>query len=215
MTGEELFARTLPKVAAAFRSSDVKRLQERLGQDWYYELCFLPLVPQQPLLLGLNPGRDPAGHTPQTQYPTDARYAEVMNWRFVNRSLKWITRHLGSVRDLNYFNVCPFRSQSLADLTDRDWRLGIESFFLDVIDFVAPSKVAVLGTSGVHRLEAMNLTKSRDIGIVSKEGRRINARVGVVLGREGSYPFFAVPSPNNALSDADRDAIWRLASSRV
>ena len=207
-SGRDLFLRLLPMVRAAFDESDVRKLQEHRGEGWHYDLCNLPLLSGKPLLLGLNPGRDPrAIHQPQTGYPSDARYADVLGWQFVSRSRPWLERYLGPVRELNYFNVCPFRSPKATDLSDRDWQLGIECFFAEALRFVSPPRTVILGTSGVAHLQRLGIAQSTEV-VVQGERQLVKGRVGLILDR---FPFAALPAPTNALTHRERDSIWAAA----
>lgn len=208
----QLFQRLLQRVRAAFERSDVKRRQESLDESWHYSICALPLRPGQPLLLGLNWGADRhARHTPQLMEPQRGAFAEVQNWNFIRRSDGLLRRYFAPVQELNYLNVCPFRSPDTSCLTESDWKLAIEEFFLDALDALRPPRVLLLGASGAPQLGRFGLVTTRVVS-VDDNGRSVNAHVGTIRGRERrGIPFFALPHPNNKISSGARDAIWAEA----
>ncbi len=207
-----LFERLRTQVAAAFEKSDIKQKQQALGKSWYYDVCALPLRPGKPLLLGLNWGDDPsARHLPQKSEPGQSSFSTVKSWRFIASSEPFLRRYFHLPSDLNYFNVCPFRSEKVTDLTDRDWRLAIDEFFLDAIDAVNPPSVLMLGASNVERLTKYNIVNTHMVS-VDDNGRSVNAHVGTLRGRAlEAVPFFALPHPGNHISTQARQRIWAKA----
>ena len=205
------FERIRGQVAAAFAKSDVYVRQREIGKQWNYSICGLPLVPGNPLLLGLNWGANPSvAHAAQITMPGDEAYAEVANYRFVARSAALLRRHVGDIQSLNYLNVLPFRSPDIQALTRRDWELGINAFFFETVDYLRPPVTVVLGTSAVSELAAhMNLRC--DTIAVSDGGRQARAYVGTMATKRDSYKFVALPHPNNALTSGARAELWAQA----
>ncbi|MEO9254736.1 MAG: hypothetical protein ABI305_04305, partial [Tepidiformaceae bacterium] len=206
---DDFFRHILAKVEAAFERSDIKKLQERLGEKWFYSVCALPLHRDKDLLLGLNWGANrQTGHTRQTKQPGPSVIADVAGYPFVRRSLPLLTRYVGELASMNYLNVCPFRSPEIADLTPLDWRLAIDEFFLETIDYLHPPLTVILGTTNVAALAECNLVEFEEIRIADC-GKSVKGFRGVIIGREGKrHPFGAVPHPNNALTSSARALIW-------
>ena len=205
----DLFQELLVKVHNAFQECDIRKRQEAAGQHWYYDICGLPLRPQKPLVLGLNWGVDrSARHEPQLSEPTASALRDVRTWTFVARSEPFLRHFFAPLEDLNYLNVCPFRTPDISYLSDRDWRDSVEHFLLDAIDGISPSRVLLLGASGASRLSTLGVTETRLVS-VDDNGRAVNAHVGTISGRVAKeIPFFALPHPNNKIGAAARQAIW-------
>lgn len=215
-TGEDDFFRhILAKVEAAFERTDIKKLQERLGEKWFYSVCALPLRRDKDLLLGLNWGANRrTGHVPQSQQPGRSATTEVAGYPFVRRSLPLLTRYIGELASMNYLNVCPFRSPEIADLTPLDWRLAIDEFFLETIDYLRPPLTVILGTTNVAALAERNLVEFEEIR-TADGGKSVKGLRGVIIGHEGKrHPFGAVPHPNNALTSSGRALIWHKVFGR-
>jgi hypothetical protein len=208
----ELFQHLLVQVNYAFEQSDIKRRQKAIGRAWFFDVCGLPLRPGKPLLMGLNWGVDSsAQHRPQLVEPDASSFATVSGWAFVARSERLLQRYFHPVRELNYLNVCPFRTPDISYLTDRDWQISIDNFLMDAIDGIRPSRVLLLGASGVSRLARLGAVQTRVVA-VDDNGRAVNAHVGTISGRTTKgIPFYALPHPNNKIGGAAREAIWSKA----
>jgi hypothetical protein len=207
MADDRVFGELVLQVRHAYAESDARRAGER----WGYQLCALPLRRDRNLLLGLNPGARNLADWRAEEDNGASTERQIRSWKFIQSSLPLINEHFGRLEDLNYFNVCPFRTPSADLLTDRDWELGIESFFLDAIDYVAPPELLLLGLSGAETLRRFGRAEYDDVSFEGTSGRRVRAYIGVIKGRKERHRFVAVPHPRNRIRTADRERIWDQA----
>ena len=206
-TPSTFFDRIRGQVDAAFLRSDVYQRQRELNESWAYSICALPLRPGQPLLLGLNWGADRATrHTAQSRMPGPSEYRSVASYAFISRSAALLRRYLGEIDELNYLNALPFRSPSLEELTAKDWRIGVDSFFLETIDYLHPPLTLILGTTAVTQLDRYMRIEYQTVTVVA--GKRVNSHVGYIHGTRTKHRFVALPHPNNRLGNDVRAAIW-------
>ncbi len=199
------------RVAGAFAQSDIRRRQLELGESWNYSICGLPLQVGKRLLLGLKWGADRSvRHSAQSAMPGKESYREVKGYPFIARSLRYLDKYVGRIEGLNYLNVLPFRAPDVSFLTARDWDLGINAFFLDVIDYLNPPLTVILGTTAVSELGPHVPLDYRTVS-VSGGSKSVNAHLGLIQGRVARHPFIALPHPNTPLTAAARPAIWAEA----
>lgn len=211
-----LFNRLLRQVAEGYGRSDVKVRQEALRRPesvaghWYYDLVALPIVRRADVLLGLNWMVDRTRrHEPQSTYPGNAQYQLIRTWPFPGRHLPEIEHYYASIRRLNYFNVCPFRAPSTSDLTDLDWRIGIECFFTELLDYVRPPRVLLLGTGAVPHLERLSLGQFEWVPFGSDM-----CAIGSIRGASKSHPCVAISRRRNLASDVKRE-MWQTLLPRL
>jgi len=204
-------------VAAAFDRSPVRRLQETKGNEWSWSICALPLRRGHDLLLGLNWGRDPKGHRAQYEPPADAAIVAIRKdptERFA-RVADALLRHYGGcdLSEMNYFNVCPFRSRKIDELELGDRRVAIEHFFLPAIDAIAPPRTLILGKSAVDWLLALGRVVGRPL-LSDYEWRRMpdggpsaGWGKGVIVGGSGRHRFIVLPHPQARIKGNARDRL--------
>jgi len=205
---DDFFYYLLAKVSAAFEKSDICAYQRREGLEWWFAVCALPLRRNTNLLTGLKWGVDPqALHHPQAAPPAAAEVADVASWRFIARSRPFLERHVAPFSGFNYLNVCPFRAPKLTYLTNRDWQLAIDHFFVEAIDYLKPPMTVIIGTTDVKVLAERGLVDYEPVK-VRMEGKTETGYRGVIHGKVAKHRFGAVPQPTYAMTNAARDAVW-------
>lgn len=138
--------------------------------------------------------------------PGPSEYRSVASYAFISRSAELLRRYLGEIDELNYLNALPFRSPSLEELTAKDWRIGVDSFFLETIDYLHPPLTLILGTTAVTQLDRYMRIEYQTVTVVA--GKRVNSHVGYIHGTRTKHRFVALPHPNNRLGNDVRAAIW-------
>ena len=213
--GEVFFNQVRGRVDAAFNRSAIKRTQQGLGVSWAYDVCAVPFVRGGRLVLGMNWAPSHGHHAPQAEYPSPDSWRTAETWQFIGGSRYLIDQHFRIGPDLNYFNVSPFRSSRQYPLSDGDWALSIEEFFLDTIAFVRPSMTLLLSTSVPAKLRdrpkdsgwppAAEFEERSFMGV----RQTVKGMVGDIIDKVGQrHPFRAVPHTANVLAPADRERIW-------
>jgi hypothetical protein len=210
-----LFNRLLRQVAEGYERSDVKVRQEELRRPgsaaghWYFDLLGLPIVRRADVLLGLNWMVNVKGHKPPSTYPGNAQYESIRSWPFPGRHLPEIEHYFAGIRRLNYFNVCPFRAPSIADLTDLDWQIGIECFFRELLDHIRPPRILLMGTGAVEHLERLDLGQFEWVSIGSDM-----CAIGFIRGASTNYRCVAMSRRRSLGSDVKRE-MWQTLLPRL
>src|SRR3989304_2660006 len=149
--GEQFFKYLREKTDKAFLESDIYQKQLHLGVQWNYSICATSIKPGKGLVFGLNWGaRNGQKYSRQEKMPDDS----TKDWPYANRMRGYVSKHLNSrVEELNYTNLCFFRSKSIEDLSPLDWELS-KSLFSEFVEYVRPPWMLMTGTS-----RFTNLTK--------------------------------------------------------
>jgi len=148
------------------------------------------------------------GHEPQTDYPQKRAWLDVASYPHVKADRSRIEESaLGPLSELNYFNVCPFRSNGIDELTDNDWRLGISAFFNETMEFLAPPVALFQGTSGLEKLREHGLADFRPV-VVTRSNKRSTGFVGWLRTGTHQTPFYAIPRPRDLHSEAEKALLW-------
>jgi len=207
-----LFFSLRDAVAVAFGRSSVRRRQEAKGQTWAWSVCALPLRRGRDLLLGLNWGYR-LGHQPQDEPPDEMALAKILKERFGRTAHSLLARYGRDLALMNYFNVCPFRSPRISDLTEDDWYLAIHEFFVPALDAIAPPRTLILGTTAVNRLERLGPRVGRPLiadfawHVIREGGPAVGWGRGVLVGDSGRHPFIVLPHPQARIKGDVRDRL--------
>ena len=198
---KEFFEQLLLKTKNAFESSDVLKRQIALCQKWNYSVCATPIQKGKGIVFGLNWGG--SNHDPQAEYPLEEK---EHSWNFMNNSRRYFSQYLeiDSINQVNYSNLCFFRSPKIHYLTQDDWQRSIP-LFEEYVNFIDPPWTLMLGSAALSHLGDAGPWK-----LVKKISERSNSKT--VHGYQGilfeKYPLIIVPHPQARISTKARDAIW-------
>ncbi len=214
------FEQLRQKTETAFQKSPVRTKQDSLERQWSYSLCATPIQRRRGVIFGLNWGGggeqdvDPETgnffvYTPQTQMPDGS---DIEDYRFISQSLSLFNEHLGinTLSEINYTNLCFFRTPTIADLEEEDWNLS-RPLFLSFVEFVAPPWLLMLGTSGLWKLQELDLLSKMKEHSVVQGTRTCWSYSAEMFGR----PFVAVPHPQAHLKSEVRSQLWELACNNL
>ena len=216
---QALFCSLRDAVATAFDRSPVRRLQESRGEAWSWSVCALPLQRGRDLLLGLNWGCDGTGHQPQEGPPENSAIEEIRKEPFGRAVHDLLARHGRDLAQMNYFNICPFRSPNISELTEDDWGLAVHRFFLPALDAIAPPRTLILGTTAVNQLNELAPRVGRSLiadlawHAIREGGPAAGWGRGMLVGDAGRHPFIVLPHPQARLGGEVRNRIWAEAFS--
>lgn len=186
-----------------FRESPIKQYQDREKKNWNYAICETPIQKGKGLIFGLNWGGE-------NDYPAQKNYPSInkgkRNWPFISTSRKYFKKHIGieSINQINYSNLCFFRSPKIKYLKERDWELALP-LFEKYVNYIKPTWTLMLGNTGINYL-GNHLTITDRIKVNGK-GRKVKGYKGVLFGK---YKFKCVPHPNNYRFNSSEkiDELW-------
>lgn len=201
MDNEKFFYKLLEETKAVFERSPVYKFQKEHAKNWNYAVCETPIQQNKGLVFGLNWGGNDIGA--QTKYP---RFNKERNWNFMSSSAAYFRDYLNvnNIEEVNYSNLCFFRSPKIKDLKTEDWELSLP-LFKKYVEFVNPTWTVLLGKKGISILNNRGLLS--DLKRVEKKGAK-NRSFGYTGLLFGSYPFYCVPHPQARIESVVREAIW-------
>jgi hypothetical protein len=129
--------------------------------------------------------------------------------RFGREVEKLLSRFGRTLADMNYFNVCPFRSPKISELTEADWNLAIQNFLVSALDAIGPPRTVILGITAVHRLRsvmsdfAWHPTRA--------DGRATGWGSGMLIRVAARHHFILLPHPQARLKRDVRNRLWAEA----
>ncbi len=114
------------------------------------------------------------------------------------------------LRQVNYFNVCPFRAPAITELAGTDWALAIDRFFLPMLDFLEPPCTLLVGLQAVEELERQRHLDGPPVWLPPPGGRGTpTGGWGTILSPRGRrHPLLAVPHPSHRSPEL-RTRIWK------
>ena len=165
MKESQFFFDLLAETGKVFQESPIRDYQKEHKKNWNYAVCETPIQIGRGLIFGLNWGGD--DKNTQTQYPVAEK---ERNWNFMNNSIRYFKEYLNiiDIGEVNYSNLCFFRSPKVKFLTQKDWELSLP-LFRKYVEYINPSWTVLLGKKGVSILN--------DFGHLTSLVR-IEARVG-------------------------------------
>ena len=207
LSQEEFTAFLLRKTKIAYEQSDIKT------KSLYYSVAGTPIIKYKGVLIGLNWGG--GGKNDMNNYiPQDLNklnQSQPKDYRFIHSLFPFLQEYtkLNSILDINYSNLCFFRSPKVSDLSPRDWELS-SKLFEDYINYIQPPWI--LFTS-LGRKPVSILLNHDDIEIkVQKDFKQGNK---VFTAHKGLYrhqfKLLTVPYPYQAggISKITRCRIWK------
>lgn len=210
MEEEKFFYYLLKKTGEVFKSAPICEYQISKGFNWNYAVCETPIQKNKGVLFGLNWGGD--NISAQTQHPKSDK--KNRKWNFMSTSRKYFSKYLNveSENELNYSNLCFFRSPNTDPLNDKDWSLSMP-LFEEYIHFINPPWTVLMGTTGIDILKIHKKLSELERLQVDFNGKRNFAFRGKLFDK---YDFFCVPHPQAKLVREVRESLWdKLFQSHV
>jgi len=201
----DFFHHLLKETEIAFQISATK--EKHPESNWNFAICDTPIQKKCGLFFGLNWGGDNIDQ--QTVYPP--KYKD-RNWKFISASRQFFREYLSSeIEDLNYSNLCFFRSPNLNKFVSSDWKLGIP-LFKKYTEYINPPFCLMLGDP--EKLSSNNHIKDLKTHEIvdEKTKRRVYGFSGQLFGK---YPFGSVPHPESQISTSARNSIWQIVTSEI
>lgn len=197
MEEQQFFKNLLEKTREVFLTSKTYSLYG--DRNWNFAVCETPIKKKTGVFFGLNWGGDDTNT--QSEYP---KISKERNWNFISHSRQYFRNFLHSeIEQLNYSNLCFFRSPKAYQIHKDDWELVIP-LFKEYIDYINPPWSLLLGN--IENLGNRYLTEKVTIKVWDKKHSR--SAFGYTGCLFGIYPFAAVPHPQARISAETRQAIW-------
>lgn len=203
MTEKQFFEFLLKNTGQVFQNSPIQEYQVRHNKNWNYSICETPIQKGKGLIFGLNWGGD--NINTQSQYPVADK---ERNWNFMSNGIFYFKKYLTvkSIDEINYSNLCFFRSPNIKYLTWKDWELSVP-LFKTYVDYITPTWTVLLGKTGVRILNELGHLK--DLSRIEVKGKR-NRTFGYTGLLFDKYNFYCVPHPQTRIATEVRDEIWHL-----
>ena len=200
MKPETFFYRLLDETKDAFYSSPISKSP---FNTWGAAVCDNPIKQGAPIMAGIHWGG--SSYTGfQTEYPSEKN----RNYTFLRNVPGLLKNHfnINSIDEINYTNVCFFRSTHEEKITPRDWRNTI-NLFDKYVDYVKPSYMIILGRTPIEQLDkclCLNDLVSVRVGETKKRYRVFTAKY------KGLYPLVGLPHPNGKIQKKSLDDLWKV-----
>jgi len=181
---------------AFFKSSTFKKYGDK---NWNFAICETPIQKETGIFFGLNWGGE--NINPQSEYPVSDK---KRNWNFVSHSRRYFREYFNlEIEQLNYSNLCFFRSPNAHQIEHDDWALAIP-LFQQYVDYINPPWTLLLGSPDY--LEHEHIQNKKTITEWdSRNHQNVHGYTGKLFGK---YPFGAVPHPAARISTEARKTIW-------
>lgn len=138
MDERQFFDHMLDKTRQVFHRS--KTYDNYGDKNWNFAICETPIQKNTGIFFGLNWGGKDIDT--QSEYPVADK---KRNWNFVSHSRRYFREYLKTeIEQLNYSNLCFFRSPKVQQIEDSDWDLAIP-LFKDYVDYINPPWTLILG----------------------------------------------------------------------
>lgn len=201
MTEQDFFHQLLKETEKVFLTSPIYKYQKEHNKNWNFAVCDTPIKKGKGLVFGLNWGGD--DKDAQTVYPPEKRERK---WNFMGSSKKYFKSYLNieAIDDINYSNLCFFRSSNLKPLVAADWKASLP-LFQKYVAFIEPEWTVMLGNTGVKILQDNALLT--DLVKVKFERKR-GLSYGYKAKLFGKYPLYCVPHPQAQISSEVRKGLW-------
>ncbi len=209
MTEELFFNKLQITTEKVFKESDV--YSKNKHENWFYSICNGPIFREKPIVFGLNWGvsrsEDYKGHSPQKTYPKDI---DTNTWPFKNHVNHFLQKYFGhSFDEVNYSNLCFFRTPNIDYLSYKDWRDSIP-LFREYVQYVNPPYLIMMGSP--KYLNKLELKEIQEYGFLPEgKKRRAFTRIGVLFDK---YKFGSVPHSAAYISQDTHDVLWKILSEK-
>lgn len=206
MKAEAFFNLLKDRTKEAFYSAPIRLKQIDEGSEWNFSICETPIQIKKGIIAGLNWGVEKGKkYTIQKEYPKIDK--DERTWPFVSSTRKYFKEYLkiNSVNDINYTNICFFRSPDISYLTTKDWELAIP-LFKAYVKHIKPPWILLIGNTGMDHM-ASDLEEVKQITIKGEKKRIIGYKAILF----GEYYLRCLPHPNSYrfYSSNDVNKIWK------
>ncbi|RRO21418.1 hypothetical protein [Flavobacteriaceae bacterium 14752] len=168
---EEIFFNYLiEKTKKTYKQSPV--YEKYNGENWNYAICDTPIKKNAPVLFGLNWGGK--NHNTQDKMPKKNYLRKFKLAKHANKYLK--KYFLVEIDNINYTNLCFFRTPSTKHLTHKDWELSFP-LFKEFIEFIQPPFCIMLGKPNM--ILKKHIKNFKTIVYESKGEKKAYAYVGI------------------------------------
>ncbi len=195
---EKFFYDLLKKSKEVFLTSETYKNNK--NENWNFAVCETPIQRNAGVFFGLNWGGKNINE--QSKYPVAMK---KRNWNFVSHSRRYFRDYLGKeIEELNYSNLCFFRSPKVYQMANSDWELAIP-LFKEYIEYIKPPWTLMLGKP--NRLWEKHVENKESKPFFDKKyNKTVYGYTGKLFGK---YPFVAVPHPQARISPESRKQIWQ------
>lgn len=198
---EEFFYKLLEKTKQAFCKSPISKKQKK---GWGASVCDTTIKKGQPLLAGINWGGNDDYYF-QTEYPKDDKEREYPFLKTLPKYLKEFME-VEKIQDINYCNVCFFRTPSEDLLEPKDWENTIP-LFEEYVRYIKPQYVIILGRTPIVMLDKHN--KLQEIKR-EKYGDKVKFRL-YKAKLFGEYKLCGLPHHNAKVQKETINKMWSVA----
>lgn len=207
LTEEQFFNELETETADVFRRSDVFNKNEKM--NWWYSICNGPILKNRPVVFGLNWGvAKNYQHKPQQSHPN---LIDSGKWAFRNQLDRYLSKHFYTdSNDINYSNLCFFRTPKVNDLSVADWHMAIP-LFEKYVEYIEPPYAIMLGAPEHLNKEAYS-HRERISHLPEGGKRRAFAYTGILFGK---YKFVSVPHPQARIARESRDSLWQKTENYI
>lgn len=201
LSEEELFFYDLlGKTAEGFKDSETRKKYS--GKNWNFAICDTPIQKKRGIFFGLNWGGDDINQ--QTIYPPKNK---DRNWNFISRIRPYFRDYFKQeIEDLNYSNLCFFRSPDMKHFVSADWERAIP-LFKEYTEYIDPPWMLMFGAPPA----TMSTNHITDFKRIDYEGetKYSYGYTGILFKK---YPFGSVPHPQSQISNEARNYLWQEVS---
>ena len=200
---EIFFYDLLNKTEEKFKASATRKKYP--NENWNFAICDTPIQKGKGLFFGLNWGGDDINQ--QTVYPPKEK---DRNWKFITQSRPYFKNYFKErIENLNYSNLCFFRSPDIEHFESSDWGLAIP-LFREYVNYIKPAWTLMLGKPNHLKTEIENFKRHEVIN--KSNNRRVFGYTGKLFGK---YPFGSVPHTESQISSEARHAIWSIVKNHL
>ena len=196
----------LEKTKAAYEKSKIKRA------GLFYSIAGTAIKKRKGVLMGLNWGGggiiDNSKYLPQESL-NNINKCKPEDYRFIRALSSYLEKYLKlkSVNDINYSNLCFFRSPQIIDLSPNDWKI-CNDLFKYYIDYIQP-KWILLTSIAINTISI--LKNNTNIKFKEKKEFQQNNKIFIAYrGYYNQFPIYTIPYPYRAggISEDTRKKIW-------
>jgi hypothetical protein len=201
MDEKDFFYYLLKKTETAFLKSDIYNYQIKNNKNWNYAVCDTQIKKNKGIILGLNWGGD--NKNPQSVYPQKNK---KRNWRFFNNITSFFKSHLNitSIEEINYYNLCFYRTPKIEYLKSSDWEQSI-SLTNEYIRYISPPWIVLLGKTGFSKLKTLKFISEIERFEIQDKKNRV---FGYKAKLHTKFDLYCVPHPQARVSKQARIKIW-------
>ncbi|MEE9363691.1 MAG: hypothetical protein V3U92_13915 [Cellulophaga sp.] len=209
MSEEDFFNQLLVETKKQFQISPVRNYQINNNKNWNYAVCETPIQKEKPIIFGLNwGGNDISAQTVHPEFEKEKR-----DWSFHNNIKHYLQDylHISNIEELNYSNLCFFRTPNTSYLKNEDWKLSFP-LFEAYVNYIKPEFLILLGSVGWSKLKSFGVISNEKKLIFNGIKKRSFGYYGEFLG---AYKIGCVPHPQAHISSEARKFIWDAISYKL